>query len=134
MSGASVQLHDKPRILIVDDDTMILRSFVRTLASCFEVVTAQGGEAALAAIERDPSYVLVLFDMQMHPYMGGVELFDTVAARAPDLLSRLVLMSGNIDTPDVLGLVERGCRAVPKALFAAADVMALLKPRLLQDP
>lgn len=63
-----------PRVLVVDDEARVRDLIRRTLESSYDVVTADDGEAALAAI-RDPETRpdLVLLDVRM-PGLDGYEV------------------------------------------------------------
>jgi serine/threonine-protein kinase len=76
-----VARRSKVRILVADDDTDFLALARETLAHGFpgaEIETVRDGEAALAAIDRQPASLAVI-DLDM-PGMNGVEL--TAALRA----------------------------------------------------
>ncbi|MFQ5576203.1 MAG: winged helix-turn-helix domain-containing protein [Anaerolineae bacterium] len=64
---------DKPRILVVDDEPNILEVVELYLQrEGFAVSVAADGEAALAAIERDPPDLIIL-DLML-PKVGGLEI------------------------------------------------------------
>ncbi|MBN1180409.1 MAG: hybrid sensor histidine kinase/response regulator [Anaerolineae bacterium] len=79
------------RILVVDDDERVLRAFARNLQMAgYVVLTARGGEEALAICEREcPSIVLI--DMNM-PHMGGLALLEAIRARMPE--AAVILITG----------------------------------------
>jgi CheY-like chemotaxis protein len=82
------------RILVVDDELMMLASMRRALRGEFEVETASSGSEALEKLGSfHPD--LVLADLQM-PLMDGGQLLREVRARDPRC--ETVLMSG--DVPD----------------------------------
>ena len=63
----------KSKILLVDDDELILESVKTSLEmKGYEVLTAENGEVALSIYKKSP-VPLVLTDIQM-PVMDGVEL------------------------------------------------------------
>ena len=64
---------DKNRILIVDDDDVVRRSYLRSLegTSC-QVAAARDGEEALQTMEQNP-FDVVLLDMCM-PGQDGFQL------------------------------------------------------------
>ena len=72
-------------VLVVDDDAAILRTLLLTLKSLgCRVVGESGGEAALAAVEKQAPDLL-LTDMRMEG-MSGVELTAAALERRPDLV------------------------------------------------
>lgn len=81
----------KERILVVDDDPVILRSAEKILLSQgYEVSTARDGASALRKIEEVP-YDLVLTDLRM-PDMDGIELLKKVKAFLPS--TEVIIITG----------------------------------------
>jgi DNA-binding NtrC family response regulator len=85
--------HDTPlkRILFVDDEKLILngiRALLRKDRYRWELVFAEGGDAALAEIAKAP-FDVVVSDMRM-PGMDGAALLEKVKARNPTAI-RMVL-------------------------------------------
>src|SRR5690349_17683549 len=79
-SGASCAARRPPmrrrmveRILCVDDDLNILLALQRQLRKQFHLDSALEAEKALAAIEREGPYAVIVTDLQM-PGMNGLEL------------------------------------------------------------
>lgn len=80
------------RILIVDDDTVILTAVSKLLKRLnVDVLTAESGEAALAVLGRVTDIDLVLLDVSM-PAVDGVETSRRIRAKAAGL--PIVFMSG----------------------------------------
>jgi HD-like signal output (HDOD) protein/CheY-like chemotaxis protein len=87
----------KQRILFVDDEPSVLAGLRRMLRHCrdeWETEFADSGQAALALMERAPSFDAIVTDMRM-PGMDGAELLREVRTRWPSTL-RFVL-SGQTD-------------------------------------
>jgi DNA-binding NtrC family response regulator len=76
------------RVLLVDDDTAVLRSLAAALELDVEVVTCSSAESALALLEKGDFHV-VCSDYSM-PGMNGLELFERVA-RLPTTVACLLL-------------------------------------------
>ena len=74
--------HGTDRVLIVDDDELILRALARTLESAgFESRCYQSPEQALAAIETDAP-VVIISDYMM-PGMDGIAFLNKARERFP---------------------------------------------------
>jgi DNA-binding NtrC family response regulator len=82
---------DQNRILIVDDDETVCRSYLRSLQgkSC-NIATASDGEEALQSMEQDP-YDVVLLDMRM-PGQDGLSVLRTIKQKWPE--SEVVIITG----------------------------------------
>jgi two-component system response regulator YesN len=73
------------RILVVDDDPMVLfvfRDTLRDLVDAYEIVTAQSGLKALDEVKEEP-FDLVITDLSM-PDLGGIELTEAIRRESPD--------------------------------------------------
>jgi HD-like signal output (HDOD) protein len=96
------------RILLVDDEVRVLEGLERMLLQIvdddWEIVTADGGLAALASLAERPCDV-VISDMRM-PGMDGAELLRRVQASHPDVIR--IILSGHMDE-------EAAVRALPHA-------------------
>ncbi len=90
------------RILCVDDEPNILRALSWLLQKDFEVVTAAGGDEALALVRRD-DFDVVISDQRM-PGMSGVDLLREVKAIAPRAMR--ILLTGYADVQSVLRSVN----------------------------
>ncbi len=96
-----------PRILIVDDETFILRLAERLLSGdgC-DVLTATGGRDAIEIIEqRGQELALVLTDVVM-PDLDGIDVARACMAAVPPI--PVLLMSGFTDAnTEGLPLIEK---------------------------
>lgn len=87
-----------PRILVVDDDLVVLRSLSRVLKAwqpLAEIHCAQNGEEALKLLEK-VSFHLLISDIQM-PTMNGISLLAYVANRYPRIIR--IAHSSFLDKP-----------------------------------
>jgi CheY-like chemotaxis protein len=83
----------KPRMLIVDDELTLLSSLRRALGREIDVVLASSAKEALAILEHDDRFDVVLCDIIM-PDVNGIELFERVSGAFPALRDRFVFMTG----------------------------------------
>ena len=82
---------EKAKILVVDDDEAVRRSYLLSLRSDFRNVEAAGdGEGALRAMERD-RFDVVLLDLRM-PGTDGITVLKTMKQRWPE--SEVVVITG----------------------------------------
>jgi DNA-binding NtrC family response regulator len=103
------------RILVVDDEAMVLFIFNATLQELGngnEIVTAQNGHEALEAFRKQP-FDLVITDLSM-PGMDGIQLTEAIKAAQPDTAVVWITAYGchNV-TSDASRLGVVGCRDKP---------------------
>lgn len=94
------------RVLVIDDEPGIRRSLCRILGHRHEVDSCADGREALAKIERDPRFDVLLCDLMM-PGMDGPALFEALRGLDPGLARRMIFMSGGVFTERAREFVER---------------------------
>ncbi|MGK2850705.1 MAG: ATP-binding protein [Candidatus Limnocylindrales bacterium] len=97
---------DRRRVLVLDDESSI-RIFLgkALLALGYAPVVAATGEEAIEHTRRGP-FMAVLCDHQM-PGMSGVEVYEAIVARHPELGSRFIMMSGDVLNPALETFISR---------------------------
>jgi DNA-binding NtrC family response regulator len=84
-------MSESTRILVVDDDTVVRQSYLRSLEPSYGNVTAaRNGEEAVHSMEQDPSDV-VLLDLRM-PGQDGLSVLRSIKHRWPE--SEVVVITG----------------------------------------
>jgi PAS domain S-box-containing protein len=118
----------RPRVLLVDDEPLVLRSVTRMLRRTHTVVSAGSAREALALIEAGDRFDAILTDLHM-PGMSGRDLAASIAAVAPDQAARVVLVTGGTACADTARFLDR-CANPPlykpfqrAALTAAVDAV-----------
>lgn len=82
-----------PRVLIVDDSAADAAAATSVLRHCgYAPEWVRDGLDAIGAI-RDGSYACILLDLRMSVF-GGQELIDYLAIESPEVLTRVVVVSG----------------------------------------
>jgi DNA-binding NtrC family response regulator len=82
---------DKAKILVVDDDETVRRSYLRSLGGAFRnVEAAPDGDGALQAMEK-ARFDVVLLDLRM-PGKDGIAVLKTMKQRWPE--SEVVVITG----------------------------------------
>ncbi len=93
------------RVLVVDDDVEIGVSLRRVLRD-HDVTAVASAQEALDRLEAGARYNLILSDVMM-PGMSGVELYEVITRRFPELTSRIVFISGGAFTTGAMAFLER---------------------------
>jgi PAS domain S-box-containing protein len=116
------------RILVVDDEVMVLRMIKRVLSQ-HEVVCTVSAREALTIIAREEPFDLIFSDLTM-PTMTGIEFYETVLARDPELARRIVFLCGgalNAESDDFLRCIQN--LHIPKP-FDVASLLQTVQQRL----
>lgn len=97
LAPSSAPLSRRARILAVDDEALLLTAYRRMMRRRHDVETACGGREALAILERDRSFDVILCDILM-PSFTGMDLHREVASRWPDLAPRFIFLTAGVFT------------------------------------
>ncbi|HXV36708.1 MAG TPA: response regulator [Myxococcota bacterium] len=104
------------RILLVDDEPLVLRSYARLLRASggCEVVCASGGAEALAQLEGERAFDLMLCDLAM-PAIDGIAVHRSVCESHPELAGRFAFLTGGVlDAASDRYLAESGAMVLVK--------------------
>jgi response regulator RpfG family c-di-GMP phosphodiesterase len=93
------------KILFVDDEPNVLSAIQRQLHQRFEVQTAVGPIAGLAALQNGRDFSVVVADMGM-PNMSGVEFLAKAAETAPDTVR--VMLTGYLNQATAAEAINQG--------------------------
>jgi PAS domain S-box-containing protein len=92
---AETTIRPGSRILVVDDEPVVLQLFVNLFEGRgYKVDTAVNGKEAYDNVNLK-SYDLVITDLRM-PEMDGVELYGKLLVRRPELKGRVIFITGDI--------------------------------------
>lgn len=95
------------RILLVDDEPLLLAGYRRGLAKQFSMDTATSGAEALELCDRTGAspYAVVVSDMHM-PDMNGIELLTRLTTSYPQAIR--IMLTGNSDQQTAADAVNQG--------------------------
>jgi signal transduction histidine kinase len=129
LPGAKRLLREQRRILMVDDEPMLLRS-VRRLLPEYELVCVESAKKALALLDAGRPFDLIVSDVMM-PEMSGIDFYEELCARYPDEARRVVFVTGGAlghHVGNFLGSVPNMRLEKP---FAAADLRRVIEQALV---
>lgn len=86
----------KDSILIVDDEELMLSSYLMFLEDNYDVHTADSAEAALTILEKKSNFSCVISDHDM-PGMNGVDFLNEVKSKYPDIVRILMTAFGDME-------------------------------------
>jgi signal transduction histidine kinase/ActR/RegA family two-component response regulator len=118
----------KTRVLIVDDELTLLSSLRRALGRDVDVVLASSAHEALAILEHDVRFDVVLCDIMM-PDVTGIELFERVSIEFPALRDRFVFMTGGAFGATMQQFIDRAELPRLEKPFDVRDLRRLIRRR-----
>lgn len=121
----AVTLAKRGRVLVVDDDPECARAMARILGR-HEVTVALSGQAGLDALLSTSAFDVVLCDLIM-PGLSGIDLYEALKQRRPELSERLIFVTGGASTPrarDFLSAVDNKHIAKPFAIREVRQAVA----------
>jgi PAS domain S-box-containing protein len=83
----------RARVLVVDDEPRIGSAIARILDPAHEVTAVYTARDAIVRLERGEQYDVILCDILM-PQMSGYDLYRSLEQMAPDLIRRIIFMTG----------------------------------------
>ena len=116
------------RVLIVDDEPLLVRSYTRILERDHEVTALSSAKEALRRIEAGESWDVILCDLHM-PELDGMAFYERLSRARPEQASRLVFITGGAFTPRAKAFLESTTRPTiekplhPEALRALVHRM-----------
>jgi PAS domain S-box-containing protein len=115
-----------PKVLVIDDEPMIRSLVTRVLSSYFQVTSADGVRAALAALNESQEYEAILCDLMM-PSESGMDFFAVLRRLYPQLVRRVAFITGGAVTPDTSKFLETAARPVLNKPFNPASLAAFVE-------
>jgi DNA-binding response OmpR family regulator len=119
------------RILVVEDEPAISQVCHRILTGGgFEVDAAINGEVAQEMLgERD--YTLVLIDIRM-PVMSGKEFYQLIKSQCPQLVDRVIFVTGDVIGSATKNFLEQSGRPVLAKPFTPDELKTIVGETLRQ--
>ena len=122
----------RARVLLVDDEAMIVRLLGSLLSDRCDVVSANSGNEAIGILERDHAFDVILCDLHMRE-TDGIDVYEAVQRVAPSLLKRFVFTTGGAVTARGRAFLDRNDpRILPKP-FRVDELFSLIS-ELISSP
>jgi signal transduction histidine kinase/CheY-like chemotaxis protein len=93
------------RVLLIDDDPLVVRS-LRRLLKTHDVTCAKHAEHALKLLEGETEFDLILCDLMM-PDVTGAELYERVASWGRGIERQIVFITGGVFTEQMRLFLEQ---------------------------
>jgi len=114
------------RILIVDDEEMIIRILTRILAKEHDVVSTVDAREALAMCARGEKFDLILCDLMM-PIMTGIELHSEISLLSPEQAQAMIFVTGGAFTEKTRSFLSDIPKEHIEKPFDAANLRAIVQ-------
>ena len=115
----SGQIAVRTRVLLIDDEPMLLLSWQRLFARDYDIQTALGGQAGVRLLEQDDAWDVVVCDLMM-PDLDGAAVFEWVHQHRPALAPRMLFCTGGAFTPRAVAFADLiGDRLLQKPVMPA---------------
>ena len=93
------------KVLLVDDDQLILDGYRRVLRNDFDLVTCSSGAQGVVAITEQGPFAVVVSDYRM-PEMNGIQFLTQIRQIAPDTVR--VMLTGQADMQVAIDAINNG--------------------------
>jgi PAS domain S-box-containing protein len=120
-------MHQKPKILIVDDERVSIQFFVAAIGpQSYELHTALSGEDALVLLESIPDIDVILLDINM-PGLDGFEVLDILKANPKTSGIKVIMLSGQEETKHKVRAFSAGAADYVVKPFQRAELAARIE-------
>ena len=119
----------KGRLLIVDDEPQIGNTLRLLLDPDHEVIPVTSAREALERIRVDGPFDVIFCDLMM-PETSGIDFYKALASAAPELLDRLVFMTGGVFSPKTNEFLETISNTCIEKPFDISALLELINDRV----
>jgi signal transduction histidine kinase/CheY-like chemotaxis protein len=116
------------RLLAIDDEVLLLKAYRRMLIDHHDVELAYSGGEALALLERDRRFDVILCDLQM-PELSGADVYRAVAERWPGLEQRFIIITGGAFSAEARRFIEEGAVTCLNKPFQLNEILEIIDRR-----
>jgi FixJ family two-component response regulator len=122
--------HPAERILIIDDEEIVLESCKRVLEQeGHHVDCVSSGREGLEKLTKE-EYSLVISDLKM-PGMSGFQVMEEIKRVAPDL--PILVITGYPSIPSAVGSIKSGAFDYLKKPFTPQDLLSLVRRAVAEN-
>ena len=119
----------RARILLIDDEPLLRKAIHWMLEDDHEVTVVESAEKALSILEGRRDFDLLLCDLMM-PRVGGMDLYEELLRKHPDMAARTVFMTGGAFQPRVAEFVMKMRDRCLQKPFSRERVLAFVEQML----
>jgi CheY-like chemotaxis protein len=114
------------RILVVDDDPLVIRLIIDTLhLEGYDVDSAENGVAALEKL-RHAHFDLILSDLHM-PQLDGVGLYRALTEGQDRPMTRIIFLTGSVGTSELHRFLRETGLPLLRKPFSLAELQEIVR-------
>jgi PAS domain S-box-containing protein len=119
------------RVLVVDDEPLVLALFERLLGADHDLVSTSAARAALERLEGGERFDVILCDLMM-PEMTGMDLYRELMRLAPEQAERIIFITGGAFTPLARAFLDRVANPRIMKPFQLRQLVDLVASKVLE--
>jgi PAS domain S-box-containing protein len=119
----------RARVLVIDDDDAVAATMSRVLGERHDVQIVTRARTALDLLDAGRRYDVVFCDVMM-PETSGMDFFDHVASRYPDIAASIVFITGGAFSVPAREFLDRVPNKRVEKPFDADALLALVAERV----
>ncbi len=120
------------RVLVIDDEAPLANALKMFLSDEHDVTVCTSGRDALTLLAKDKTFDAILCDLMM-PDVTGVDVYEELRERAPDMVTRMVFVTGGAFTQRMRGFLEQIPNPQLEKPFDLPKLRALLRQMVLAN-
>lgn len=119
----------RARVLVVDDEPMMVRAIQRLLENELDVVSSTDPAGVVARVRAGERFDVILCDLMM-PTVSGIEVYEAIRAVDPLQAKRVVFMTGGAFTARVCQFLDATENARIEKPVERSTLLALVRSML----
>lgn len=122
----SQSTHVRARVLVIDDEPLVIRSIMRLLADHHVVETTSSAREALSRIGAGDEFDVILCDLMM-PDMTGMDLYEQLESLSPRMAGRVAFCTGGGVTERAKAFIEQWSSRIVDKPFDETALLTVIR-------
>jgi CheY-like chemotaxis protein len=119
----------RARVLVIDDEPLMLKAVIRSLASEHDCIGSSSAQEALQRLLAGEQFDVILTDVMM-PEMSGGELHARLVQSAPEIARKMVFLTGGAFTAEAKAFLDQVPNRRMEKPFDPASLRAVVREML----
>ncbi len=121
------------RILVVDDEPLIVKTLFRILKNSYRIKVCYSGREALEILRDDLGFDLILCDLFM-PETSGIDVYEWLRDQKSPLATQMIFMSGGAFTSRAREFTQTLPNLLVEKPFRIAELLTQIEAALPSSP